>query len=77
MCVNPLFPIKVIETETKDIFYIDSLEELVMFVEEFLDILDDDFECFEANSNKLVFTDKFLAANHIKPLPSKSKCTEL
>lgn len=63
-------PICVYEIETGDISIYDSVDKLINFIEEFLDILENDFKIWDKNGFSLYF-DKFSLKN--KELFAKRK----
>lgn len=53
-------PITVVEIETGHRRSVDSLKDLLSFLEEFWDILVEDFELYGVSGKKLTFTDEDL-----------------
>jgi hypothetical protein len=55
-----IFPVFVCEVETQDITRISNINDLKLFVEEFFDILKDDFELWNAKGYRIEFNKEFL-----------------
>ena len=51
---------KIEELETQDIFFVEDMVQLLQFVEEFIDILDQDFSITNGNGDELIFNESFL-----------------